>query len=60
MEKPDAKKFINYSEVSRHLTGDRMSIRSTYKGRKYKNPIKSLIDKINSWIEKDLTPFKDE
>lgn len=35
-------KLINWSEISRLLTGDRTSIRSDYSGKKYKEVIHAI------------------
>ncbi len=43
--------LINYSELSRFLTGDRTSIRSDYSGKKYKRKISRLKLLIRLWIK---------
>lgn len=44
-----AHKFINWSEVSRELTGDRTQIRANYSGAKYKPQIDLLIKAVERW-----------
>ena len=48
--------LINWSEVSRLLTGDRTTIRSNYSGKKYKKKIDRLKKLIEVWelMEKDM------
>jgi len=43
--------LINWSEVSRQLTGDRTQIRADYSGKKYKRKIDRLKQIINLWIK---------
>ena len=52
-------KIINYSEVSRMLTGDRTQVRRNYSGNKYK----ALIDKAKAFEEsfiKEVEVFNSE
>ena len=52
--------LINYSELSRLLTGDRTAIRSDYKGKKYArkiNRLKWLIELWVRWQEKQKYPL---
>ena len=41
--------LINWSEVSRMLTGDRTAIRSNYSGKKYKLKIERLKRLVRLW-----------
>lgn len=43
--------LINWSEVSRELTGNRTQITSEYDGKKYKKQITGLKRLINFWIK---------
>ncbi len=45
-------KLINYSEASRMLTNDRTALRSTYKGKKYKDAVNELKEFEKNWIKK--------
>jgi hypothetical protein len=42
--------LINWSAVSRLLTSDRTSIRSDYKGKKYKRNIDRLKRLVELWV----------
>jgi len=44
-------KIINWSQVSRILTGDRTAIRANYAGLKYKRRVKYLIFVISIWVK---------
>ena len=43
--------FINWSEVSRYLSGSRDQIRSNYKGKRYKKAVDGLKRHLSVWIE---------
>jgi len=45
----DAKKLINWSELSRSLSGDRTGIRTNKIPKKYQAKIRRLIKLINNW-----------
>jgi len=36
------KPILNYSEISRHLTGNKDQIRADYSGKKYAEPVREL------------------
>jgi hypothetical protein len=44
-----AKDLINWGELSRKLTGDRMYLRKNRIPKKYENKVKSLIGLIEMW-----------
>lgn len=50
-KKKNMNNLINWSEVSRLLTGNRTAIRSDYSGRKYRRKINRLIKLINLWVK---------
>ncbi len=47
----EPKDLINYSGVSKHLTGNRSSIRSNYIPKKYKHYVEELEQYIKRWID---------
>jgi hypothetical protein len=49
-----AEKVINWSEVSRLLTGDRTYLRKSYTGIKYSEAIKDLEQAIEVWTQKHV------
>lgn len=51
MNESDIKKLINWSEVSRLLTGDRTQIRANYSGKKYKAKISHLLKSVEQWAK---------
>lgn len=50
------RRFINWSEISRSITGDRVQIRSDYKGKMYKN-IADDIKEFEKKIKKRIDEF---
>ncbi len=46
----DAKKLINYAELSESITGNRNTIRSNRENKKYAGAIQELTDYLDSWI----------
>ena len=48
--------FINWSEISRSICGDRKRIEKTYSGKKYKEVVKDL-HKLNNLIKARIDQF---
>ena len=47
----DEEKILNWSEISRLLTGNRVQIRADYNGKKYKRAVSKLRGFIKIWLK---------
>ena len=49
----EAKDFINWRELARHLAGNSQSIRSNKVPKKYEEKVKELLQYVEQWKNKD-------